>query len=594
MMRPMLVVALVLFSESAFAQTQNYFGVSGSLGGSTWSTNPAGPYDQLFNNTGGGVMNFNNVASVTGGTVSGVSAIFATANVTLTLPSGTISNLNNGIVGIDVSNGVTLDFSTQSFTSSATAGYIKNGAGVLALAGNTYQGGFTLNNGTVIVRGVNAMGGGVANMLALNGGVLAANASRDLSNKYGGGITIGGDVQFGAATGLASASASLTFNNAVSLGNATRTLTIGNNAATTFNGAISGDDGLTIAALSGATGRITLGGANTYQGATTINSGVLRLAVGNDRLPTGTAVTLANVTGAALDLFGFNQQIASLSGGGSTGGNVILGAGILTISGNANTTFGGAISGDGGIVKSGNGTLTLTGTSSFSSGITINSGAVLANGPSNSTGTGTITVNNSATFGGTGAAGTTGVSVIVAEGGTIAAGTTSTVGTLTVNGGVTLSGAYSWNLSATAAGSETAVFAGETDAGSVRDLIIVGAGIAPGLAGFDFSFGTINVDALDGVSVEAGKFYSWKIIQLTNGVTARVNSIVIGATPVTTNFFIGGLGADWGEYSLTSSGGFVFLNLEVNPVPEPSSIALVSIILFGRLAHRRLRRTENV
>src|SRR5688572_30762304 len=105
MMRLKLVVALVLFSESAFAQTQNYFGISGSLGGSTWNTIPAGPYNQLFDSTGGGVMNFNNVGTATGSNVSGVAGIIATANMNLNATAGTISNFGDGVIGINVASG---------------------------------------------------------------------------------------------------------------------------------------------------------------------------------------------------------------------------------------------------------------------------------------------------------------------------------------------------------------------------------------------------------------------------------------------------------------------------------------------------------
>ena len=79
------------------------------------------------------------------------------------------------------------------------------------MAGNTYGGGFTLNAGTMIVRGVNAMGSAGTNTLAINGGILASNANRDLSGKYAGGITIGGDFQIGDVTGLALSTANLTF-----------------------------------------------------------------------------------------------------------------------------------------------------------------------------------------------------------------------------------------------------------------------------------------------------------------------------------------------------------------------------------------------
>src|SRR5262249_23693626 len=128
--------------------------------------------------------------------------------------------------------------------------------------------------------GVNAMGGSASNTLTLNAGIVASNANRDLSNKYGGGITIGGDVQFGATTGLASATANLTFNNNMSLGAATRTFTLGNNGTMTFGGVISNSSGgITFAANSGTTGRIDITGtSNTYTGTTTFASGEVRLS----------------------------------------------------------------------------------------------------------------------------------------------------------------------------------------------------------------------------------------------------------------------------------------------------------------------------
>jgi len=75
-----------------------------------------------------------------------------------------------------------------------------------------------------------------------------------------------------------------------------------------------------------------------------------------------------------------------------------------------------------------------------------------------------------------------------------------------------------------------------------------------------------------------------------NGTIARVNGVAIGATPFTTNFTIGGLGAGLGDYSLTSSNGFVFLNL--GAVPEPSAFVCVSTAVFGFAVHRLRRRSK--
>ena len=110
----------------------------------------------------------------------------------------------------------------------------------------------------------------------------------------------------------------------VSLGTGTL-ITGGNNTSTIYSGVMSGTGGLTKAG----TGIFTLSGANTYTGATAINAGTLRVA-GGAAIADTSAVTLANVAGAILDLNGTNETIGSLAGGGAAGGNVTLGSGTLT------------------------------------------------------------------------------------------------------------------------------------------------------------------------------------------------------------------------------------------------------------------------
>ncbi len=63
---------------------------------------------------------------------------------------------------------------------------------------------------------------------------------------------------------------------------------------------------------------LTLSGANTYSGGTTISNGTLQIGATNS-LPTGGIVNLANTSGAILSLNGYNQEIFSLSGGGIMG-----------------------------------------------------------------------------------------------------------------------------------------------------------------------------------------------------------------------------------------------------------------------------------
>jgi len=161
-----------------------------------------------------------------------------------------------------------------------------------------------------------------------------------------------------------------------------------NGFSTTMSRAISNVIGQTGGLTKAGSGTLTLSGlGNSYTGTTAINAGVLRISGGDDRLPLGTAVTFANVTGAELDLNSLNQTIGSLSGGGTTGGNISLGSGTLTVGDVNTTTYSGVISGVGGnLVKQGIGTLTAFATHTYTGNTTVNAGtlnlAKLENGAS--------------------------------------------------------------------------------------------------------------------------------------------------------------------------------------------------------------------
>ena len=118
-----------------------------------------------------------------------------------------------------------------------------------------------------------------------------------------------------------------------------------------------------------------LSGSSTYTGNTTISGGTLQTAAANV-LPATTNVSLAGAAGTTLNLNGFNQAIASLAGGGASGGNVTLGAGTLTVGSGVTTTYSGAISGIGALIKIGSGALTLSGSNTYNGGTTINAGTL--------------------------------------------------------------------------------------------------------------------------------------------------------------------------------------------------------------------------
>lgn len=184
-------------------------------------------------------------------------------------------------------------------------------------------------------------------------------------------------------------------------------------ATSDIAGVISGTGGIRI--NSGASTRvIRLSGTNTYTGASTITTGKLQ-AGSTGAFGVNSAFSLADTSAAVLDLNGFSNAIGSLSGGGTAGGNITLGAATLTTGGlNANTTYAGIISGTGGFTKTGTGTQTLSGANTYTGATTVGNG-ILALGAAER-------ISDSS-------------DLVLASGGTFATGGfNETLDTLTVNG----------------------------------------------------------------------------------------------------------------------------------------------------------------
>jgi fibronectin-binding autotransporter adhesin len=567
----------------------NTNGVSGNWTDSNWGSLSTGPFSTAYT-SGNNAFFTANSSVISRSTTAG--NITVSSNVVVNFTYGSGSWGTGGTVRtLDVGTGGILDFGTMSssgWSATAGTGFIKEGQGIVKLSGDAgWGGGFTLNNGTVIVGGVNAMGGAASNTLTINGGTLAANGNRDLTGKYGGGITVGGNFTIGGVTtgvssGNGSATANILFSNNVSLGSSTRQITIGANGTYTFNGVISSTNsaGLTINATSGATGTLVLGGANTYNGTTTLNGGTLSLnstnALQNSTLNTGAAGSqVVNFIVAGTNTYNL--------GGLAGEDNLSLGANSISVgSNNADTTYSAAISSTGGgLTKVGTGALTLSGANTYTGTTTINAGNLTISGGSAIADTGTVTlanaagvgfnVNSSETIASLQGGGSTGGIVTIASGQTLTVAETGTqtfAGSLQGSGNFTKSGAGTLTLNGTNTNSGAVSVTGGTLAFSGANAL------SSSLSSLSATSSTISLSDGNGgnITISGGLSLNGATMIYDAGALDRLN-FSGAATLIGTNTIqlanIGTIAA--GNYTLLSAASGLGGSWSLNSAAAPST-----------------------
>jgi autotransporter-associated beta strand protein len=512
-------------TDTAFfgVSTQNSgvsFSANTTIGGWTFNSGAsaysfANVNDLAF--TGAGIVINGGSASITSG---GSLEFFNTS----TAGSATITN--NNVLAFFITSTAGSAFitnnGTMGFVDTSTAGSatITNN-GSVGFANTSTAGSATITNNNVLAFFITSTAGNatITNNNSLNFNANSTAGSASITNNGGGFLGFNNSSTAGNAsiTNNGGATATIQFFNTSTAGNATitnnRTLSFSdsstagnaslvNNAVVDFfNTTTAGNATITNNAFmafhdTSTAGDATLinnsglgfGNASTAGNATiTTNSGGTTI-IGTSASG-GTARFILNGTGA-LDISGLTTG-GTTAGSVEGGGNVFLGAKILTVGdNNLSTTFSGVIQ-DGGfaggtggsLFKVGTGTLTLTGTNTYTGGTTIDAGAALQVGNGGAGGSivgnvadaGTLIFNRSDSYTFVGAITGAGALAQNGSGTTILTGTSTYIGPTMVNGG-TLS------VNGSIASSNVTVNPGGTlgGNGTVGNTTINGGALAPG------------------------------------------------------------------------------------------------------------------
>ena len=412
-----------------------------------------GAIDVLFGVASGGATN--NSGSLTAATDGGVGA-----SGEIVITSGEALRL--GVINA-AGGAITLDLGAATMAAGVISGagtsLTKLGAGTLTLSGaNTYTGTTTVSAGTLTMGANNVFAN--ASTILVNGGTLDANTRTD--------TVAGVRLDSGSITGTTGA---LTSTTAFDL------------RAGTVSKILGGAVGLNKTTA----GTVTLSGANTYTGTTTVSAGTLRYGANN--AISGGAVVVND--GGTYDLNNFSDTIGALTvNSGTLGGTVTTGSGTLTLGGNVTSTGGGTNAVISGNLNLGAANRTVT-TTNAADGLTI---SAAISGPRNLTkaGAGTLTLTGANTYTGvtTVSAGTLAFNSIANVGGgasALGAPTTAANGTIALAGGATLQYTGSGhssnrviNLTSSggtidASGSGTLALSGGVT-GAASNLILTGSG----------------------------------------------------------------------------------------------------------------------
>ncbi len=580
--------------------------------GQNWSTSGA----QIITKSGSGTWNYASQGNAlaagssftlnAGTVIVGGSNSFGGANAALNINSGTINSTGTRTYA---NSAVTIG---GDFENSGSGNAIWSGSVALGNATRTINN--TTTGGTRSYRGIisGAAGSGLTFTGAATGtgDVFIGNTGNTFSGPVtitAGNVVFNGNGAFGSTTSITVDGKLVIAGDAASTVGITTTIDSSRNifvgtsssigivgtGVTTFNGVIADKLGVVGKMTKSEAGTLILGGVSTYTGYTVANNGILKLAVGDNRLPTGSLLklgaagssTIAGTT-ATFDLDGRSQEIKGLESTVSTVDqttkNTVTSAGTATLtigsSSGVTTTFGsgtlknrGEITGALAVTKTGAGTQVLGGANTYTGTTSINAGTLAVTG--SLLNTGAVLVNDTGSLSGSGSVG----AVTLASGSFLKPG--NSPGTLTAASSIWQAGStYSWeidsNASSAAAGTNWDLFSvtGVLDLSALNSNAKMNL-VLNSLSGFDLTSSTRR----EWVIAKAGSF--------TGNIADNAN--LTDLFNIDTANFNGGF-----QVVAGTDANLRTLNL-MAVIPEPSTGALLGFGLGGLVLTRLLRRKQS-